>query len=64
MVWEDELDELRLRHELAAGLGGPEGIAKQRSLGKLTVLERLDHLGDPGTFRGNVSCTGSCNRQA
>ena len=52
MVWEDELDELRLRHELAAGLGGPEGIAKQQSLGKLTVLERLDRLGDPGTFRG------------
>jgi acetyl-CoA carboxylase carboxyltransferase component len=59
MVWEDELDELRLRHELAAGLGGPEGIAKQQSLGKLTVLERLDRLGDPATFRGFGRLRGS-----
>jgi acetyl-CoA carboxylase carboxyltransferase component len=50
--WEPELEELRRRLELAAGLGGPEGIARQRSLGKLTVLERLDRFADPGTFQG------------
>jgi len=50
--WEPELEELRRRHELAAQLGGPEGVDRQRSLGKLTVLERLDRLADPRSFRG------------
>jgi acetyl-CoA carboxylase carboxyltransferase component len=52
MEWDAELEELRQRHELAAGLGGPAGVAHQHSLGKYTVTERLDRLADPGSFRG------------
>jgi acetyl-CoA carboxylase carboxyltransferase component len=49
--WQAELDELQRRHELAAGLGGPQGVAHQRSLGKYTVTERIERLADPGSFR-------------
>ena len=59
MGWEAELDELRFRHELADRLGGPEGIARQRALGKLTVLERLERLADPASFRGFGRLRGS-----
>ena len=31
-------------------MGGPDLVARQRSLGKLPVRERLDLLLDPGTF--------------
>src|SRR2546423_14096506 len=31
-------------------MGGPDKIERQRSLGKLTVRERLDLLLDPGTW--------------
>jgi methylmalonyl-CoA decarboxylase subunit alpha len=49
--WQDEVDELALRQRLAQQMGGPEGIARQRSRGKLTVRERIDALADPGSFR-------------
>lgn len=42
-----ELTERKARH---LAMGGPEKIAKQHSLGKLTVRERLELLFDPGTF--------------
>jgi acetyl-CoA carboxylase carboxyltransferase component len=51
MSWSAELDELRRRQELAAGMGGPEGIERQHRNGKLTVRERLPRLADPGTFQ-------------
>ncbi|MDQ1423227.1 MAG: hypothetical protein QOD72_725 [Acidimicrobiaceae bacterium] len=50
MSWTPEVDELGRRLDMAAELGGPEGIARQRSRGKLTVRERLALLADPGTF--------------
>lgn len=34
----------------ATSLGGPEKIARQHALGKLTVRERVDRLLDPGSF--------------
>jgi len=43
----DELTERKAKH---LGMGGPEKIARQRSLGKLTVRERLELLFDPGTL--------------
>src|SRR5215217_6728018 len=49
--WSDELAELRRREELAAALGGPEGVERQHRLGKLTVRERIDRLADEGSFR-------------
>ena len=32
-------------------MGGPEGIEKQRSRGKLTVRERIARISDPGSFQ-------------
>ncbi|HVA60013.1 MAG TPA: acyl-CoA carboxylase subunit beta [Mycobacteriales bacterium] len=50
-------DTLRQRAEQLAGIradflgmGGPDLVARQHSLGKLTVRERLDLLFDPGSF--------------
>jgi acetyl-CoA carboxylase carboxyltransferase component len=51
VTWEREVDEIRRRHELAAEMGGPEGVERQRKRGKLTVRERVALLADPGTFR-------------
>ncbi len=38
------------RKEKFRGMGGPEKVARQRSLGKMTVRERLGELFDAGTF--------------
>ena len=51
MVWQPEVDELKRRHAMAEAMGGPEGVARQRQRGKLTVRERLDLLVDPGSFQ-------------
>ena len=51
MPWSSELEELERRVAFAEAMGGPEGVARQRSLGKLTVRERIDALLDPGSFR-------------
>ncbi|HEX9992949.1 MAG TPA: acyl-CoA carboxylase subunit beta [Acidimicrobiales bacterium] len=48
--WKPLVEDLAARRERAAGMGGPERVARQRSLGKLPVRERLDLLVDPGTF--------------
>ena len=39
-------------------MGGPEGVARQHSQGKLTVRERIDLLADEGTFREFTSLVG------
>ncbi len=52
MTWEDELDEIRRRAELAKQMGGPENIKRQHDGGKLTVRERVDRLLDPGSWQG------------
>jgi acetyl-CoA carboxylase carboxyltransferase component len=49
--WQPEVDELQRRRQLAQGMGGPEGIARQHAGGKLTVRERIDLLADPGSWR-------------
>ncbi len=51
MVWESELEELKHRRQLAEQMGGPEGIARQHSRGKLTVRERIAALADPRSFQ-------------
>jgi acetyl-CoA carboxylase carboxyltransferase component len=48
--WKPLLEDLGIRRERAAGMGGPERVERQRSLGKLPVRERLDLLLDAGTF--------------
>jgi len=51
MVWQPEIDELKQRHQFAAQMGGPEGIERQHSRGKLTVRERIAALVDQGSFQ-------------
>src|SRR3954453_20467836 len=43
------VDELRERLGIVRRGGGPEGVAKHRSRGKLLARERIDRLVDPGT---------------
>jgi acetyl-CoA carboxylase carboxyltransferase component len=50
MSWKPEIDELQQRKDLGKQMGGPEGIERQHSRGKLTVRERIDKLVDPGSF--------------
>jgi acetyl-CoA carboxylase carboxyltransferase component len=49
-AWGPLVDSLAERRERALGMGGPELVERQHSLGKLTVRERLEKLVDPGTF--------------
>jgi acetyl-CoA carboxylase carboxyltransferase component len=47
---EPAFPELEQRRAAALAMGGPEGLAKQASLGKLSARERIDRLLDAGTF--------------
>ena len=59
MVWQDEINELNKRLEMAQGMGGQEGIDRQHSNGKLTVRERVEAISDPGTFKELSALAGS-----
>ncbi len=59
MSWQPEIDELERRRELVRRMGGPEGVARQHSQGKLTVRERIDGLADPGSVREFMGLMGS-----
>jgi acetyl-CoA carboxylase carboxyltransferase component len=48
--WGPLVGDLAARRERALGMGGEQFVERQRSLGKLTVRERLDLLLDPGTW--------------
>src|SRR5215475_11501847 len=48
--WGPLVGDLAKRREHALGMGGEKFVERQRSLGKLTVRERLDLLVDPGTW--------------
>jgi acetyl-CoA carboxylase carboxyltransferase component len=48
--WGPLVDDLGKRRERSLGMGGPELVERQHSLGKLTVRERLELLVDPGTW--------------
>ncbi|HEY3701352.1 MAG TPA: carboxyl transferase domain-containing protein, partial [Acidimicrobiales bacterium] len=48
--WKPLVEDLAGRRERALAMGGDEPVARQRSLGKLPVRERLELLLDPGTF--------------
>ena len=50
MSWQKEVDEIARRKELAAAMGGPDKVKRQRDGGKLTVRERIARLLDAGTF--------------
>ncbi len=58
MSWDAEVEELEFRKRLAEQMGGPEGVARQRKQGKLTVRDRVALMADPGTFREWNALTG------
>jgi acetyl-CoA carboxylase carboxyltransferase component len=58
MGWENELDELRQREELARRLGGQERVDRQHASGRLTVRERIERLFDGGTFHETGAIAG------
>jgi acetyl-CoA carboxylase carboxyltransferase component len=57
MSWRRELDEIAGRRQAALELGGSEKVARHRSLGKLTVRERIAGVVDSGSFEeiGSIS---------
>ncbi|MEQ1753592.1 MAG: carboxyl transferase domain-containing protein, partial [Micropepsaceae bacterium] len=59
MSWEKDVSELKRRQALVREMGGEERVSKHRSLGKLTVRERVEHLLDAGSFHEIGSMTGS-----
>src|SRR3954463_5567295 len=58
MSWQDELNELRRRRELAHAMGGEERVARQHASGRLTVRERIDRLFDAGSFHETGALAG------
>ena len=51
MSWKAEVDEIKLRKELAAKMGGEAGVTEQRRRGKLTARERVEKFIDNGSWR-------------
>ena len=43
-----EIEEIRRRWEAAQAMGGPQKVARQQALGRLTVRERIGRLADRG----------------
>ena len=50
MSWQNEVDELKRRQQLAQKMGGRERIQRQHDNGRLTVRERIDALADANSF--------------
>src|SRR5687768_18309864 len=59
MSWEDDVDELKRRMELARGMGGAENVERQHKAGRLTVRERIDRLLDAGSFHETGALAGA-----
>ncbi len=50
MSWENEVEEIRQRVELAKRMGGAANVQRQHDNGRLTVRERIDRLVDANSF--------------
>jgi acetyl-CoA carboxylase carboxyltransferase component len=48
--WDDLLDALKERTDVATAMGGPERLARQAAKGRLNARERVARLCDKGTF--------------
>jgi acetyl-CoA carboxylase carboxyltransferase component len=59
MSWRAEVDDIRRRREIARAMGGPERVARQHDMGRLTIRERIDGLVDPGSFLEIGQLTGT-----
>src|SRR5688572_25039850 len=49
--WGPTLDDLRVRREAAATMGGPERLTRHHDAGKLDARQRVAALLDAGSFR-------------
>lgn len=58
MSWQDEVDEIERRVDLARQMGGPASVDRQHANGKLTVRERIERLVDPGSFHETGALAG------
>jgi acetyl-CoA carboxylase carboxyltransferase component len=63
MSWEEEIEELRHRRELARRMGGPDNIERQHKAGRLTVRERIEQLLDGDSFSETGSLAGKATYQ-
>ena len=61
MSWQDEVDELRRQEEMAKEMGGADGVSFQHGRGKLTIRERIDLIGDEGSFQEVGTLTGTAS---
>jgi len=59
MSWQQEVDELQRRQDMAKAMGGPEGVERQHRTGKLTARERIAALADPNSFREFMALSGT-----
>ena len=59
MSWDPEVEELKRRHELARGMGGPDNVERQHKAGRLTVRERIERLVDPDSFHETGALAGA-----
>ena len=50
MTWNDDVEQIKLRHSLAKEMGGEDSVAFHHARGKLTVRERVAALVDAGSF--------------
>ncbi len=64
MSWKREVEEIERRRALAAEHGGPEAVARQHELGRLTVRERLEALVDKESFREHGGIAGRSETDA
>jgi len=57
--WDPELAELSDRETLVERMGGEEKVARQHERGKMDVRQRIDALGDEGSFHEIGKIAGS-----
>jgi acetyl-CoA carboxylase carboxyltransferase component len=50
MSWQDEVDGIARRRELARTMGGEQAVARQHERGRLSIRERIDRVADAGSF--------------
>jgi acetyl-CoA carboxylase carboxyltransferase component len=60
-MWKAEIEELKRRKNIAYQLGGEKAVAKQHSLGRMTVRERINLLVDRDSFVERGLLTGLPN---
>jgi acetyl-CoA carboxylase carboxyltransferase component len=62
--WKPEVDGIEERRRRAAGLGGPDAVARQHELGRLTIRERIASLADAGSFHEHGPIAGESESDA